>query len=63
MKQKISFFYSKLVRSTYKQQFSSCNRLKIARYSFVAIHLKLTIRKRSELKILRRTQVIVNHSH
>jgi len=31
---------------------------RIARYSFVDIHLKLTICKRSEFKILRRTRVI-----
>jgi len=52
-----SVIYSKLGNPAYKQQFSSCNRLKIARYSFVNIHLKLTIRKRSEFKISHRTQV------
>ncbi len=51
-------FIQSLLIPTYKQQFSSCNRLKIARYSFVNIHLKLTSCKRSEFKILRRTQVI-----
>ena len=34
------------------------NRLKIASYSFVDVHLKHTIRKRSEFKILRRIQVV-----
>ncbi len=56
-------FIQSLLIFTYKQQFSSCNRLKIARYSFVNIHLKLTICKRSEFKILRRTQVNKNTEH